>query len=110
MDLEPRIQQQLTNAASDCSDLLTRSGAPSDKPGIDDATIGNSRVLTSVNIGQVHVTGIERGHCVRAVVRSDDEIALVSGKGAEAVTGDILERETLVPAVQRCDMALHRTI
>lgn len=29
------------------------------KPGIDDATIGNSRVLTSVNIGQVHVTGIE---------------------------------------------------
>lgn len=29
------------------------------KPGIDDATIGNSRVLTSVNISQVHVTGIE---------------------------------------------------
>lgn len=29
------------------------------KPGIDDATIGNSRVLTSVNIGQVHIKGVE---------------------------------------------------
>ena len=50
---------------------------------------------------------IERGHHVRAIVRQSSQVKRLSRMGVEAVLGDILVLETLVPATSNCDAALH---
>jgi nucleoside-diphosphate-sugar epimerase len=70
-----------------------------------------------MNIAVVGATGalgrhvvprlVERGHHVRAIVRQSAQVEKLSQTGAEAVLGDILIFETLVPATRNCDAALH---
>jgi nucleoside-diphosphate-sugar epimerase len=50
---------------------------------------------------------IERGHHVQAIVRQPAQVERLSRMGVEAVLGDILVLETLVPATSNCDAALH---
>jgi nucleoside-diphosphate-sugar epimerase len=50
---------------------------------------------------------VERGHHVRAIVRQPSQVEKLSRMGVEAVLGDILIPETLVPATGNCDAALH---
>lgn len=49
----------------------------------------------------------ERGHEVRALVRRAEQAAALRRLGAEAVTGDILDLESLLNAASGCDAALH---
>ena len=49
----------------------------------------------------------ECGHHVRAIVRLPSQVERLSQMGVEAVLGDILIPETLVPATGNCDAALH---
>lgn len=70
-----------------------------------------------MRIGVVGVTGvlgrqvvprlIERGHLVRAIVRREADLARLRRLGAEAVAGDILDRDSLAAALAGCDAALH---
>ncbi len=50
---------------------------------------------------------IERGHTVRAVVRSAQQAEALRRTGVEAVLGDILDPESLPSAAAGCDAALH---
>lgn len=50
---------------------------------------------------------IERGHTVRAVVRSAEQVTALCRLGIEAVPGDILDPESLSTAAPGCDAALH---
>jgi nucleoside-diphosphate-sugar epimerase len=50
---------------------------------------------------------LERGHQVRAVVRTSQQAALFQRKGVEAVLGDILDAASLHAAVTDCEAALH---
>lgn len=49
----------------------------------------------------------ERGHLVRAIARKPAEIRRLQRLGVEALYGDILIPESLVPATADCDAALH---
>src|SRR5438128_4531320 len=49
----------------------------------------------------------ERGHDVRAVVRSDAEAGALRRVGIDAVPGDIFDAKTLRRAVKGCSAALH---
>jgi nucleoside-diphosphate-sugar epimerase len=50
---------------------------------------------------------IERGHQVRAIARRPGEIKRLRRLGVEAVPGDILLPDTLLPATAGCEAALH---
>ena len=50
---------------------------------------------------------VERGHHVRAIVRQPSQIGRLSQMGVEAILGDILIPETLVPATGNREAALH---
>lgn len=50
---------------------------------------------------------IERGHTVRALVRREAERLRLQRQGAETVMGDLLDRETVLPALAGCGAALH---
>jgi nucleoside-diphosphate-sugar epimerase len=50
---------------------------------------------------------VERGHHVRVIVRQSAQIERLGRMGVEAVLGDILNHETLVPATKDCDAAFH---
>jgi 2-alkyl-3-oxoalkanoate reductase len=50
---------------------------------------------------------VERGHVVRAVVRSAAQAAALARLGIEAVLGDILAGPSLAPALAGCEVALH---
>jgi nucleoside-diphosphate-sugar epimerase len=67
------------------------------------AVIGATGVLGR----QVVPRLVERGHQVRAIVRQPAQAEGLQRLGVEAVLGDILDRETLVPATIECDAALH---
>jgi nucleoside-diphosphate-sugar epimerase len=70
-----------------------------------------------MNIAVVGATGVlgrhvlprllERGHQVRAIVRQPAQVENLRRMGIAAVTGDILDAETLLPATVHCDAALH---
>ena len=50
---------------------------------------------------------VERGHQVRAIVRKPAQVEWFQRMGVEAVQGDILEADTLLPATVACEAALH---
>lgn len=50
---------------------------------------------------------VERGHHVRAIVRRPVQADRLQRMGIEAVLGDILDGDTLVPAIGGCEAALH---
>lgn len=50
---------------------------------------------------------VERGHQVRAIARRPQEVKRLRRLGLEAVPGDILLPDTLVPATAGCETALH---
>jgi nucleoside-diphosphate-sugar epimerase len=70
-----------------------------------------------MNIAVIGATGIlgrhviprllERGHQVRAIVRQPAQVESLRRMGVEAVSGDILNAETLASATLHCDAALH---
>jgi putative NADH-flavin reductase len=67
------------------------------------AVIGATGVLGRQVIPRL----VERGHHVRAIVRQPVQAERLQRLGVEAVLGDILHRDTLVPATVECDTALH---
>ena len=50
---------------------------------------------------------LERGHSVRAVVRSIERAPLLREMGIEPVNGDILDAESLMEAARGCEAAIH---
>ncbi|MFN8466584.1 MAG: NAD(P)-dependent oxidoreductase [Caldilineaceae bacterium] len=50
---------------------------------------------------------LERGHAVRAVVRRAEQGPALVTAGAEAVQGDILDRDSLMAAAAGCQAAIH---
>lgn len=50
---------------------------------------------------------LERGHRVRAIVRSEEQAAQLAALGVEPYPGDILDAASLQPAANGCDAALH---
>lgn len=67
------------------------------------AVIGATGVLGRQVIPRL----VERGHQVRAIVRLPAEAERLERMGLEAVIGDILEPDLLLPATAGCDGALH---
>lgn len=56
-----------------------------------------------------HVTPrlLERGHSVRTVARTPQQVAKLQKLGVEAVRGDILDAASMNNAAQNCEVALH---
>ena len=50
---------------------------------------------------------IERGHKVRAIVRSETQVKMFQRMGVEPAFGDILKGKALMQATRGCDAALH---
>lgn len=50
---------------------------------------------------------VERGHQVRAIVRKPGQVEWFQRMGVKSVQGDILEADTLLPAILPCEAALH---
>lgn len=67
------------------------------------AVIGSTGVLGRHVVPRL----IEHGHQVRAIARKPAEINRLQRTGVEAVHGDILVPDTLVPVAAGCDAALH---
>ncbi len=70
--------------------------------------------MQTIVIGATGVLGrhvvprlLERGHHVRAVVRTPQQAVMCQRQGAEAVLGDILDAASLHVAVTGCEAALH---
>lgn len=67
------------------------------------AVIGATGVLGSHVIPRL----VERGHQVRAIAHRPAEVDRLQRMGVEAVAGDILIRDTLLPGTANCEAALH---
>ena len=67
------------------------------------AVVGSTGVLGRHVVPRL----LERGHKVRALVRSKKQVSIYGRIGVEPVLGDILKMDTLEQATQGCDAALH---
>jgi nucleoside-diphosphate-sugar epimerase len=56
-----------------------------------------------------HLIGalVAQGHAVRALARSDDAAATVTGHGAKAVRGDLLNADAMAAGMKGCAVAYH---
>lgn len=84
-----------------------RTGEHGDR--IDKITIMKILIVGATGALGRHVTPrlIERGHHVRAIVRSKTHDASLREMGAEPVMGDIFDKVSLQEAAQGCEVAIH---